>query len=400
MVAQSAFSPIATNVDFTQLYDSYVKGREDRRQQRAREKLANLPTGPNGQLDLQAAARDLMEYDPNLATRFMQLDHQQRPKPAAAPASYREFQLRQQNPDYASYLDQQSRRDPQLVNAGGGNLYNPATGQWIQAPNAGQQSIPDSVQALDLRAQRAGLQPGTPEYNQFMVTGGKGGTSLSVSPDGSVQFSQGGVRPMTEAQSKDAVYATRAEGALQTIDQHGNALTNLGESVGGAVPIIGNYAKSEPYQRAEQAGNEFLQAILRKDTGAAITVPEVREYGSVYLPRPGDTPKTLAQKKLSRLRALNAIKAGMPPAAILAQEKALQATGKMPEEDGDQSNGTKTAPTGPQVPTSGAPRPQSQAAPQQQNMTARNPQTGQTIVSPDGVNWYNPQTGELVWQAQ
>ena len=75
---------------------------------------------------------------------------------------------------------------------------------------------------------------------------------------------------------------------------------------------------------AEQAGKEFLQAILRKDTGAAITPAETSEYGSVYLPRPGDTPELLAQKRVSRMRALEAIKAGMPPAAILAQERALK----------------------------------------------------------------------------
>jgi hypothetical protein len=40
--------------------------------------------------------------------------------------------------------------------------------------------IPDSVQALDLRAQRAGLKPGTPAYNDFMVSGGSKGTSINV----------------------------------------------------------------------------------------------------------------------------------------------------------------------------------------------------------------------------
>ena len=70
----------------------------------------------------------------------------------------------------------------------------------------------------------------------------------------------------------------------------------------------------------------MVQAILRKDTGAAITKEETEEYGSVYLPRPGDSPDVLAQKKVSRTRALEALKAGMTPQAILAQEKALEKT--------------------------------------------------------------------------
>lgn len=49
--------------------------------------------------------------------------------------------------------------------------YKRAQLEQLQNPR---EEIPDSVQALDLRAQRAGLQPGTPEYNEFMVSGGKG----------------------------------------------------------------------------------------------------------------------------------------------------------------------------------------------------------------------------------
>ena len=42
-----------------------------------------------------------------------------------------------------------------------------------------QAKIPDSVQALDLRAQRAGLQPGTPEYERFMLSGGDKGITIN-----------------------------------------------------------------------------------------------------------------------------------------------------------------------------------------------------------------------------
>jgi len=39
----------------------------------------------------------------------------------------------------------------------------------MQDPNA---NVPDAVKSLDLRAQRAGLKPGSPEYNNFFVTQG------------------------------------------------------------------------------------------------------------------------------------------------------------------------------------------------------------------------------------
>lgn len=157
----------------------------------------------------------------------------------------------------------------------------------------------------------------------------KGGMSLQVDPDtGAVTFQQGNIKPMTESQSKDTVFATRAEGALKKFDPVADALTGYGDTAAGSVPVIGNAMVSQNFQLASQSGKEFLQAILRKDTGAAITPAETAEYGSVYLPRPGDGPAVLLQKKASRQRAVAALKAGMTPQAILAQEKALLGEGQ------------------------------------------------------------------------
>lgn len=134
-------------------------------------------------------------------------------------------------------------------------------------------------------------------------------------------------KPLTEGQSKDVVYSTRAEGAMQTLDQYETALTSGWNTAAGSLPGVGNFLVSPEYQQAKQAGDEFLQAVLRKDTGAAITSDEQALYGGVYLPRPGDSKEVLLQKRESRKRALEAMKAGMPPAAILQQEKALQKSG-------------------------------------------------------------------------
>lgn len=193
--------------------------------------------------------------------------------------------------------------------------------------------VPAAVQEYEY-AKKQGF-PGT---FQDWEASKKGGMSLQVDPNtGAVTFQQGGnIKPMTEAQSKDAVYATRAAGALPLVDQFGDALTDLKGKAADSIPLVGNYMKSEAYQKAEQAGREFLQAVLRKDTGAAITSQEMDQYGSVYLPQPGDSKPVLDQKKAARLRALEAMKAGMTPQAILAQEQALKKSGSVP------MNGTDT----------------------------------------------------------
>jgi len=204
-----------------------------------------------------------------------------------------------------------------------GRLVDAQTGQEI-ANFPEEAKKPSAVQEYEY-AKTQGF-PGT---FQDWEASKKGGMSLTVDPaTGQVSFQQGNnIKPMTEGQSKDTTFAVRAEGALPLIDKYGDALTSLPESAAGSLPGgVGNYLQSPEYQQAQQAGKEWLQAILRKDTGAAITKEETEEYGSVYLPRPGDSPDVLAQKKASRTRALEALKAGMTPQAILAQEKALEKT--------------------------------------------------------------------------
>jgi hypothetical protein len=192
---------------------------------------------------------------------------------------------------------------------------------------------PESVKALRIRAGEAGMKPGTPEYAQFMVEGGRSsGFAINVDPaTGAVSVRQGpgaASAPFTEGQSKDVVYATRARGALEALEPVAGALTGRLERMAEIDPTgFARNLQGDDFQIALNAGNEFLQAILRKDTGAAITEQEQALYGETYLPRPGDNEQLLQQKAAARRRAIAAIEAGMSPAQMVAQERALMAEG-------------------------------------------------------------------------
>ena len=149
---------------------------------------------------------------------------------------------------------------------------------------------------------------------------GAGGFRMVQGPAGA-----GTAKPFTEGQSKDVVYATRAQGALQVLEPVAETLTSLPSRMAESDPtgIIRGRVQSPEYQIARNAGDEFLQAILRKDTGAAITPGEQALYGVTYLPQPGDGPEVLAAKTTARQRAVAAINAGMSPAQMVAAEKAL-----------------------------------------------------------------------------
>ncbi|GHH56075.1 hypothetical protein [[Pseudomonas] boreopolis] len=136
---------------------------------------------------------------------------------------------------------------------------------------------------------------------------------------------------LTEQQSKDVVYFTRGREANGLLQAMAGNLTATGGQQGirgisdtflRGLPWVGDSQAVNPLisserQQAEQAAREFLAAILRKDTGAAITQQEFDIYGRTYLPQVGDSPATLQQKARARETALQAIGAGLGPAAAV-----------------------------------------------------------------------------------
>lgn len=256
--------------------------------------------------------------------------------------------------------------------------------QIATIPASADDGLTDTQRNLAWRAAQAGLMEGTPEYAEFMRSGGQGGgMALTVGPDGTVQFSQGGAggKAPTEGQSKDTVYATRASGALPVIDHLEQSLLSYGEFAAGMMPMgLGNYLQSEDYQVAQNAGREFLASVLRKDTGAAVTPSEEQLYGNIFLPRPGDRPATVERKRNARALALEAIKAGMPQQALDNMLNALMAAGG--SADGAAALGASPA-QGPAMTSPMGPQSQPQAVSSQQQYDAL--PAGAPYLAPDGT---------------
>lgn len=232
-----------------------------------------------------------------------------------------------------------------------------------EALGLGAQGLPADYQNLRLRARDAGLVEGTPEFQEFMRSGGASlganfrpataeeaaqygatsgqinettgqffainpptGFTVETTPEGGTRIVQGpgAGTSFREQETKDIVYATRAEGALADLEPVADELANLAPRLFEYVPLgQGRQFQSPEYQRANVAAMEFLAAILRKDTGAAITQQEIEIYGQTYLPQPGDSPQVLEQKARARRRAIDALRAPMSEAAQGAVAGAL-----------------------------------------------------------------------------
>lgn len=165
---------------------------------------------------------------------------------------------------------------------------------------------------------------GSPEeYQAWKANLSKSGFMVEQTADGFrvVQGSVNAPPKLTEAQSKDVNFLTRAKKAEADLAPVENELTSWAQKQAQGLPMdLGNYAASPNYQKAQQAGREILAIILRKDTGAAVTPSEFETYGKIYLPQPGDSKETIAAKKQSRETAIKAIQSGLGPLAPQDEE--------------------------------------------------------------------------------
>jgi hypothetical protein len=75
-------------------------------------------------------------------------------------------------------------------------------------------------------------------------------------------------------------------------------------------PIVGrfaNYAIPEDRQKYDQAKRDFINAQLRRESGAAISASEFDSADKQYFPVPGDSPEVIKQKAQNRRAAVEAM---------------------------------------------------------------------------------------------
>ena len=137
--------------------------------------------------------------------------------------------------------------------------------------------------------------------NDPKAPGGKRYQPLAPTPD---------QKPATEGERLTRGFADRAQQAqdeLATLMATGYDPAAILSTRGDFVP---NVAKSEQDQQAEQAMLNFVSAVLRKESGAAIPITELVAETRKYFPMRGDKPGVLAQKERARVQASKTLGAG------------------------------------------------------------------------------------------
>ena len=108
--------------------------------------------------------------------------------------------------------------------------------------------------------------------------------------------------PLSSEQGKLATFADRLQKAEQDLESGmvEASQLNLKDRAAGQIPLAGNYLVSKNYQKAQQAERNFINAVLRRESGAAIAPSEFANARAQYFPQPGDSPEVIAQKKANR----------------------------------------------------------------------------------------------------
>lgn len=116
-----------------------------------------------------------------------------------------------------------------------------------------------------------------------------------------------------ENQSKDSGYANRmfrAEGVLRDPKVEGAAVDMWQNTLGKLPGVAANYATSPDYQKFDQAKRDFVNAVLRRESGAAISQSEFDNATKQYFPQPGDSKERIAEKRRNRQDAIAGVAGG------------------------------------------------------------------------------------------
>lgn len=169
--------------------------------------------------------------------------------------------------------------------------------------------------------------------------------------------SKGGAKPLTESQGKAAGFGLRAESAdaiIRSVGSGGDVQPGLIKRAAESVPFVGNalgtmanVTQSEDQQKVEQAQRNFINAVLRRESGAVISTEDFDNARKQYFPQPGDHPGTIAQKLENRQAVIASLKTesgngyAQAKAEFDARKAAISGQG-----NGDVSGASVTMPDG------------------------------------------------------
>src|SRR5436190_277594 len=156
---------------------------------------------------------------------------------------------------------------------------------------------------------------------------GPNGEMIFISPDqilaaagmkeggGPVQIT--GPKAPTEEQRKAKGFYERANAADSILGDPAISQGTWDRSLSAALPEgMAPYVTSTSSQQFRQARDDFINANLRRESGAAISPKEYADADRIFFPQPGEPDAVLKQKAAARARVINAMKESWQPVPV------------------------------------------------------------------------------------
>ena len=141
-------------------------------------------------------------------------------------------------------------------------------------------------------------------YQEWSLAGGEDGTGKSYAKWLTETKSS---KPPTQAEYSNAGYAMRtidADKIINNLTPQYTSAGGLSQTVQGKLPGL---LQKDWYKQLEQAERNFVNAVLRRESGAAISPSEFDSAAKQYFPQPGDSEMVLKQKEANRKRTMQGI---------------------------------------------------------------------------------------------
>jgi hypothetical protein len=180
-------------------------------------------------------------------------------------------------------------------------------------PGARVPAIPGMTSVLDQQAPATAPMAGTPLRGK--------GTALTESQGNATAYgmrmkeANAILEPLENAgKTNTGLIKGAVSGAVGLVPFIGDKLEDVSGSIFNALPrVLGGLSPEQ--QQVAQARINFITAILRKESGAAIGASEFATAEKNYFPKPGDDAATIAQKQAARKTAIKAMEIQAGPGA-------------------------------------------------------------------------------------
>ena len=178
---------------------------------------------------------------------------------------------------------------------------------------------------LAVARQREGREASAPRGQFLQTTDGyvladprTGSVTPVMGPDGKPLQGKTADRALTEGQAKANLFGTRMAESDKIIGElaaQGTTAPSFAQQLTGGSGLTGLAATAmanPQQQQLDQAQRDFINAVLRRESGAAIASSEFENARRQYFVQPGDSPQVIAQKARNRQTAIAGMMAEVP----------------------------------------------------------------------------------------